>query len=284
MKSVVITGVSSGIGYATCKLFLNEGYHVFGSIRNKSDAKVLSNQFSEKFIPLIFDTRDISALCIARDIVSKTLGGRGLSALINNAGIAAMGPIELLPSSEFKEQIETNVVGTFNCIQAFLPLLQPTLETKEPMPGRIINISSALGGKIGYPFYGAYCASKHALEGLSEALRRELYVHGIKVIIVAPGAIITPIWSKAEENNSAKVYTDTVYEDSFNKTMKNLKSLGAGGLLPATVAKTILKAVETPRPKLRYYFLKEIMLNLLYYTPRKLLDVLICYHLGLKRK
>ncbi|MEE2773421.1 MAG: SDR family oxidoreductase [Pseudomonadota bacterium] len=284
MKSVVVTGVSSGIGYDACKLFLEKGYHVFGSVRNKTDARNLSSQFSDKFTPLIFDIRDTSAIRKASKIVSEKLSGRTLSALVNNAGVANIGPLELLPSSDFREQIETNVVGTFTCIQEFLPLLHPDAIVNEAPPGRIVNISSALGGKIGYPFYGAYCASKHALEGLSETLRRELCVYGIKVIIVAPGAIVTPIWGKAEKKNFKETYSNTVYEEPFKKNMKTLKSLGAKGLSPTTVAKTILKAVEDPKPKLRYFFLKELMLTLLYYTPKSILDILICNSLGLKKK
>ena len=280
MKSIVITGVSTGIGYTTCAAFLDKGYFVFGSVRNKIDAKKLKQTFGERFVPLIFDVNKKTEIEKSIDIVKSHIGKNTLTALINNAGIAVLGPLEYLDINKFRQQLETNLIGTLNCIQSFLPLLKNGVNDRAK--GRIVNISSALGGKVGYPFYGAYCSSKHALEGLSETLRRELAVHGVKVSIVAPGAIQTPIWDKAETDYSEKKYANTDYKLAFQKMLIDMKRLGKSGLKPETVSKKILKAVQDKNPKIRYTFISEFTLNLVYFAPRRLMDTLVTQYLGLK--
>ena len=284
LKSIVITGVSSGIGLSTCEKFLKKGYLVFGSVRKKNDASRLKRRFGKNFVPLIFDVTDKHKINIGVAIVRAHIGKNNLTALINNAGIAVLGPLEFINPLEFQKQIETNLIGALNCIQAFLPLLGSTSNTPKVKKGRIINISSALGGKIGYPFYGAYCSSKHALEGFSETLRRELMVHKIFVSIIAPGAIQTPIWDKAEKESIDKKYEGTVYMSSYKKMLFDMKNLGRQGLKPETVATKIIHAVETAAPKLRYTFISEFTLNLIYFTPKTLLDKILTRYLGLVQK
>ena len=177
--------------------------------------------------------------------------------------------------------METNLIGVLHCVQAFLPLLGSTNKKSKVKKGRIINISSALGGKIGYPFYGAYCSSKHALEGFSETLRRELTAHKIFVSVIAPGAIQTPIWNKAEKKSIDEKYEGTVYMNSYKKMLFDMKKLGRNGLNPDTVATKIIHAVETPNPKFRYTFISEFTLNLLYFTPTIVIDKLVTRYLGL---
>ena len=284
IKSVVITGVSSGIGLSTSEKFLKKGYLVFGSVRKNSDALRLKKHFGKKFIPLIFDVTDREKINAAVTIVKDHIGDNNVTALINNAGIAVLGPLEFIKPLEFQKQIETNLVGVLNCIQAFLPLLGSTNNKPTVKKGRIINISSALGGKIGYPFYGAYCSSKHALEGFSETLRRELMAHKIFVTIIAPGAIQTPIWNKAEKKSVDEKYEGTVYMSAYKKMLFDMKKLGRNGLKPDTVAAKIVYAVETPNPKFRYTFISEFTLNLLYFTPRIVIDKLVTRYLGLIKK
>ena len=284
IKSVVITGVSSGIGLFTSEKFLKKGYLVFGSVRKKSDALRLKKHFGKKFIPLIFDVTDREKINAGVKVVKDHIGNNNLTALINNACIAVLGPLEFIKPLEFQKQIETNLVGVLNCVQAFLPLLGSTNNKPTVKKGRIINISSALGGKIGYPFYGAYCSSKHALEGFSETLRRELTAHKIFVSVIAPGAIQTPIWNKAEEKSIDEKYEGTVYESAYKKMLFDMKKLGRNGLKPDTVATKIIYAVETPNPKFRYTFISEFTLNLLYFTPRIVIDKLVTRYLGLIKK
>ena len=135
-------------------------------------------------------------LAAARE-VRAALNGETLSGLVNNAGIAVAGPVLELSADEFRRQMDVNVVGPIIATQAFGPLLGSDPSLKGPK-GRIVMISS-VAGRNGNPLTAAYCASKHAIEGLSESLRRELMLFGIDVIIVAPGAVKTPIWSKGEE-------------------------------------------------------------------------------------
>ena len=284
IKSIVITGVSSGIGLCTCEKFLKKGYLVFGSVRKKSDALRLKKHLGNNFVPLIFDVTDVKKINIGVKIVKDHIGKNNLTALINNAGIAVLGPLEFIKPLEFQKQIETNLIGVLNCIQAFLPLLGSTNNRPKVEKGRIINISSALGGKIGYPFYGAYCSSKHALEGFSETLRRELKVHKIFVSIIAPGAIQTPIWDKAAKESIDEKYKETVYMNAYKKMLFDMKKLGKNGLTPETVAAKIIHAVETSNPKFRYTFISEFTLNLLYFTPRVLIDKLVTRYLGLEKK
>ncbi len=284
IKSIVITGVSSGIGLYTCKKFLKEGYLVFGSVRKKSDGHKLSKLLGENFVPLVFDVTDRNKINDSVVIVREYIGENYLTALVNNAGIAVLGPLEFLAASDFQKQLETNLTGTLNCIQAFLPLLGSRAKKLESKKGRIINISSALGGKIGYPFYGAYCSSKHALEGFSESLRRELTIHNIYVSLIAPGAIKTPIWDKAENDSLSKKYHGTVYEIAHEKMISDMKRLGENGLEPTTVARKIFQAVEAKNPKLRYTFISELTLNFLYLAPRRLIDKLVIRYFGLTKK
>ena len=185
MRSVVITGASTGIGWATAKLLLERGFRVFGSVRKQADADRLKGEFGANFTPLIFDVTDEAAVLAAAREVRDALNGETLAGLVNNAGIAVAGPVLELSADEFRRQMDVNVIGPIIATQAFGPLLGADPSLKGPN-GRIVMISS-VAGKNGNPLTAAYAASKHAIEGLSESLRRELMLFGIDVIIVAPG-------------------------------------------------------------------------------------------------
>ena len=249
MKHVVITGVSSGIGRAAALELAAHGYHVFGSVRKAADATDLQAQLGDKFSPLVFDVTDESAVQAAAERVSESLGQEGLNGLVNNAGIALGGPLMHQPLNELRHQFEVNVFGLMAVTQAFLPLLGARLPQSRP-PGRIINISS-VAGKVTYPFVGAYGASKHALEALSDALRRELLIYGIDVIVIEPGNIVTEIWDKAEQADLAP-YAKTDYIDIMTEFKKGFIALGKAGLEVAVVSRTIRASLESKRPKARY--------------------------------
>src|SRR5258708_2502883 len=197
MQSVVITGASSGIGWATAKLLLDRGFRVFGIVRKHADADRLGREFGANFIPLLFDVTDEAAVLAAARQVRAALNGETLFGLVNNAGISVAGPVLELAADEFRRQMEVNVIGPVITTQAFGPLLGADPSLRGPK-GRIVMISS-VAGKNGNPLSALYVASKHAIEGLSESLRRELMLFGIDAIIIAPGPVKTPIWSKAEE-------------------------------------------------------------------------------------
>src|SRR5215510_4870930 len=195
MKSVVITGVSTGIGWGTTKVLIQKGFRVFGSVRKTQDAERLSKEFGANFIPLIFDVTDEAAVQAGARQVQEQLNGETLFGLVNNAGIAVPAPLIHQSTDDFRHQLEVNLVSVLIVTKAFVPLLGSD-RSLTGNPGRIINMSS-VGGKRGGPFLGAYVTSKHGLEGFSETLRRELMLYGIDVIIIGPGAIATPIWDKA---------------------------------------------------------------------------------------
>src|ERR1700681_137741 len=197
MKSVVITGASTGIGWATAKLLLERGFRVFGSVRKQADADRLRGEFGANFTPLLFDVTNEAAVLAAAREVRAALGGETLFGLVNNAGIAVAGPVLELAADEFRRQMDVNVIGPIIATQAFGPLLGSDSSLKGPK-GRIVMISS-VAGKSGNPLMSAYAASKHAIEGLSESLRREMMLFGIDVIIIAPGAVNTPIWGKSDD-------------------------------------------------------------------------------------
>jgi NAD(P)-dependent dehydrogenase (short-subunit alcohol dehydrogenase family) len=173
MQSVVITGASTGIGWATAKLLLDRGLRVFGSVRKQADVDRLKVTFGANFTPL----------AAARE-VRAALDGGTLAGLVNNAGIGITGPLLELSATEFRRQLEVNLIGPTMATQAFGPLLGSDQSLTGPKR-RIVMVSS-VSGKSGFPMLSAYTASKHAIEGLSESLRREMMLFGIDVIIVAP--------------------------------------------------------------------------------------------------
>ncbi len=272
MKSVVITGASSGIGKETCKFFLKEKFLVFGSVRNEKDGLKLSLELGDNFIPLIFDVTDRKSIEISRKKVEQVLGNKKLDLLINNAGIALLGPLAYMSIEEFEKQLNVNLKGNLICTQVFLPILGMNMKL-EGKPGLIINISSALGGKIGAPFYGAYCSSKHALEGLSESLRRELSLFGIKVVIISPGAVSTPIWNKVNYKEQISKYKGTEYIDSYKKNLDLLTKLNQTKLTSQNVARFIFKVANLKKPKSKYYIIKNLTLILILFAPKFIVDI-----------
>jgi NAD(P)-dependent dehydrogenase (short-subunit alcohol dehydrogenase family) len=283
MRSVVVTGVSTGIGWGTTKVLVSKGIHVFGSVRKAQDAARLSAEFGNTFTPLQFDITDEKSVHAAAHQVHKHLTGRTLFGLVNNAGIAVPGTLQHLTITDYRFQLEVNLVGQLIVTQAFLPLLG-TDSALTGTPGRIINISS-VGGRIGAPFLGAYAASKHGLEGFSESLRRELMVYGIDVIIVAPGSVATPIWDKAETIDLAP-YEQTPHADAIKKFRHHVLTSGRKGYPPERVGAAVWKALATPRPRTRYAVVPQRLLNWTIPSrlPRRLVDKLIAVYLGLSRR
>ncbi|PKN93088.1 MAG: oxidoreductase [Chloroflexi bacterium HGW-Chloroflexi-6] len=283
MQSVVVTGVSTGIGWAVTKILVERGFRVFGSVRKETDAERLKKEFGAGFIPLLFDVTDEARVRAAAQNVREQLNGETLFGLVNNAGIALPAPLLHQPIADFRKQIEVNLIAQLVVTQAFLPLLG-TDRSLKGKPGRIVNISSS-SGKNGAPFVGAYATSKHALEGFSESLRRELMLYGIDVIIVGPGPIATPIWDKADEMDFS-IYQDTEYVEAIKRFQKYAIDSGRNGYPPEKVGQVVLRALTTPNPRVRYavvpgnpivHILQELL-------PKRILDAIIARGLGLKPK
>ena len=279
MQSVVITGVSTGIGWATAKLLLDRDFRVFGSTRKQADADRLKTEFGPNFTPLMFDVTDEAAVLAAAREVRTALNGQTLTGLVNNAGIAVAGPVLELAADEFRRQMNVNVIGPIITTQAFGPLLGSDLSLKGPK-GRIVMISS-VAGKNGNPLTAAYSASKHAIEGLSESLRREMMLFGIDVIIVAPGAVKTPIWSKAEEVDIS-AYKNSPFFPALGRIRQFMLRLGETGLPPEKIAEAIAGALTSPHPKVRYQLTPDPMRHLvLGVLPKRMTDKIIAKRLGL---
>jgi NAD(P)-dependent dehydrogenase (short-subunit alcohol dehydrogenase family) len=280
MKSVVITGASTGIGWATAKLLLDKGFRVFGSVRKQADADRLKGEFGANFTPLIFDVTDEPKVLAAAREVRAALNGEKLAGLVNNAGIAVTGPVLELAADEFRRQMDVNVIGPIIATQAFGPLLGADPSLKGP-PGRIVMISS-VAGKNGNPLTSAYCASKHAIEGLSESLRRELLLFGIDVIMVAPGPVRTPIWSKGQEAFDISRYQNSPYLPALQKVSAYMQHLDAIGLPPEKIAALVFDALTLPNPKVRYHIAPDTMRYLLAAVlPKRTMDRIIAKRLGL---
>src|SRR5450759_542847 len=275
MQSVVITGASTGIGWATAKLLLGRGFRVFGSVRKQADADRLRGEFGANFTPLLFDVTDQAAVLAAAREVRAALGGETLFGLVNNAGIAVAGPVLELSVDEFRRQMDVNVVGPVIATQAFGPLLGSDPSLKGPK-GRIVMISS-VAGKSGNPLMSAYAASKFAIEGLSESLRREMMLFGIDVIIVAPGAVKTPIWSKAEEVDIS-AYRNSPFFPALERIRKFMLRLGETGLPAEKIAEAIADALTSASPQLRYQITPDPMRHLITAVlPKRMVDKIISY-------
>jgi NAD(P)-dependent dehydrogenase (short-subunit alcohol dehydrogenase family) len=282
MPSVVITGTSTGIGWGTAKVLLERGFRVFGSVRKQEDADRLREEFGANFTPLRFDVTDEAAVAAAAREVRAELEGETLAGLVNNAGIAVAGPVLELSADEFRHQMDVNVIGPIITTQAFGPLLGADPSLHGPK-GRVVMISS-VAGKNGNPLMSAYSASKFAIEGLSESLRRELMLFGIDVVIIAPGAVKTPIWAKAEEVDISG-YKNSPYFPALERIRKFMLQLGEGGLPAEKIGELVHLALTSPNPRVRYQITSDPMRHLMTaILPKRMVDRIIAKRLGLMPK
>jgi NAD(P)-dependent dehydrogenase (short-subunit alcohol dehydrogenase family) len=279
-QSVVVTGVSTGIGLGTCRVLLSKGFRVFGSVRRKTDADRLQSKFGGAFTPLIMDITDKLAVEHAAAQVGARLGSSTLAGLVNNAGIAVPGPLLHLPLEECRRQLEVNLLAQLSVTQAFAPVLGADTKRKG-QPGRIVNISST-AGKIGLPFLGAYVASKHALEGMSESLRRELMIYGIDVIVIVPGSVVTAIWGKGEAEDMS-MYQSTDYASTGERFRRFMITEGRNGLSPDRLGQAVFTALTARHPKTSYTVIPKRLKNwsLPLFLPKRLVDKMIAKQLGL---
>ena len=282
MKTVVVTGASTGIGHGCVKVLIGQGFRVFGSVRKQADADRLQAEFGANFTPLIFDVTDQGAIRRGAEVVEKALGGETLFGLVNNAGIAVAGPLLYLGLDELRNQLEVNLISQLGVTQVFAPLLGVDTSRKGK-PGRIVMMSS-IGGKNAFPFMGPYSASKFGLEGLSESLRRELMLFGIDVVMIRPGAVATPIWDKADEVDVSQ-FANTPYLEPLKKIKDYMIARGHKGYPPERIGRAVLKALTAARPKTAYTEnpdkAQSVMVRIL---PKRVLDSAVASQLGLRKK
>lgn len=276
MKTILITGISSGIGRATAVEWLEQGHRVIGSIRDPRAVNDLKEKYGQKLILWVCDFLNLSNIDSICDLL-KQHQIEQIDVLINNAGIVSSAPFQFQAFSEIQNTIATNVLAVMKLTQLLIPFLIPG-------QGRIINISS-ISGVGGTPFLAAYCASKHALEGFSESLRREMKLHGIKVVVIGPGSIKTPIWTKGFETIRSR-YEKTIYKNSFNRFLDFASDEEKKALPVSAVVKDIMHAANSPHPQLRYAPVprKWTSVILPQILPLSVVDYLTCKALGLSIK
>jgi len=282
-KDVVITGVSTGIGRETTRLFLSKGYRVFGTVRKQTDADRLQKEMGDRYVPLIMDVTDADAIQRAREKVEAMLGSNRLAGLVNNAGIVVSGPLLYLRPSKFRRQLEINMVGPLMVTQAFAPLLGTDNKKMGPI-GRIVNISSTVA-KVVPPFLGAYAASKWGLEGMSEALRRELMLFGIDLVIIEPGTVNTAMYDKGETEDLSEFET-TPYWGAIENFRKYIVAEGRKGLPPQRLAHAVYTAMTAAKPKTRYAVVPQRLKNwtLPRRLPERMVDKAIAKQMGFLKK
>lgn len=284
MKTVLVTGASTGIGAAAARHLAAKGWCVFAGVRKAADGDALKDGAEGDLRPIILDVTKPDDVAAAVRTVSEALGGQKLAGLVNNAGIARMGPLAIQFMDDFRAQFEVNVFGLMNATQAFVPLLGGDPERTGP-PGRIVNITS-VGGKLSAPFLGAYAATKHAVEALTDSLRRELVIYGIDAIAVGPGSVRTPIWDKAEADNAQQPYANSDWAGPLKAFEKVMLHGGQTGLPPEEIAKVIETALSDPKPKARYAPVPDKFTNWTIPThlPKRVLDGIFQSRFGLKKK
>jgi len=241
-ERVVVTGASSGIGEACALRLARTGRQVFAGVRTGADAERLRGQGVE---PVMLDVTDPASIAAA----AERLEGGPLHGLVNNAGIAVSMPLEFLPLAELRRQLEVNLVGQVAVTQAFLPHLREAR-------GRIVNVGS-IAGHSALPFLGAYAASKHALEAVTDALRIELQPFGIEVVIVEPGSIATPMWRKGAagfQRLAADLPADLgrLYGGRMEAFRRAAAAAAQRGEPAENVAEVVERALTAERPKTRY--------------------------------
>jgi NAD(P)-dependent dehydrogenase (short-subunit alcohol dehydrogenase family) len=249
MRSVLITGASTGIGRATALRLDSRDWRVFAGVRKEADAESLRAEGSERLRPLTLDVTDAGQIDAAAAMIGAEVGEAGLDGLVNNAGIAVPGPLETLPIDDFRRQIEVNLSAQVAVTQALLPAIRTAR-------GRIVFITS-IGGLMAFPMFGAYHAAKFGLEAVGDVFRQELRPWGIKVAVVEPGSIATPIWERGQAEVDAIAaragdgHTD-LYGGAIEAYREVALKTAARGIPPEKVAARIEHALSARRPHLRY--------------------------------
>jgi NAD(P)-dependent dehydrogenase (short-subunit alcohol dehydrogenase family) len=280
IKTLLVTGASSGIGRATALRLARHGWRVFAAVRKDTDAKELEAEAKGALETLRIDVADRDSVHAAAGEVETRLEGCGLDGLFNNAGIGLTSPVEHTPPATLRRIFEINLFGQIDVIQAFLPLIRRAR-------GRIINAGSVVD-HLTPPFAGALASSKAALASMSGALRLELRPQGIHVCVIEPGSINTPAVEKmlggVEETIAAlPPEAAKLYAESMRRMAQTFARNEHAGSPPEVVAEVVERALSDRHPKTRYAAgkdsLKLTMLARL--LPEKLLDIAILKTLGL---
>jgi NAD(P)-dependent dehydrogenase (short-subunit alcohol dehydrogenase family) len=272
-RAVVITGASTGIGKA-CALHLDElGFTVYAGVRKEKDAATLRHDSSSNLKPVFLDVTSPSMIASAVEEVANDFKDVGLAGLVNNAGIPLGGPLEFLSISDFRHELEVNLIGAVAVTQAFLPLIRQG-------QGRIVNISS-LSGFIALPFMSPYAATKFALRAITDSLRVELRPWEIYVSILEVGDVDTRIWDKslAVIEKAAKEVPERGIE-LYGPIMELRERFQPHGIPPVEVARVVDHALTSKRPKARYVVGQDArLLDLIRRLPTSIRDLVVASQL-----
>jgi NAD(P)-dependent dehydrogenase (short-subunit alcohol dehydrogenase family) len=271
--TVLVTGASTGIGHVTALHLAELGFDAVGAVRKDEDAERLR---AEGLRAVQLDVTDAGTIAAARE----ALGDGPLAGLVNNAGIGVAAPLEFLPLDRLRHQLEVNLVGQLAVTQVFLPALRAAR-------GRIVNVSS-IGGRVALPLLGAYNASKFALEGASDSLRRELRGQGVDVIVIEPGGVKTRIWETSNRladeilaelpPESERLYGRLI--EAVRRQTVRIET--DSGIEPRVVAEVIGQALTSSRPRARYLVGRDAKLRapMAAILPARLMDRLIGRAIG----
>ena len=265
---MLVTGASKGIGRACALRLVRDGFRVYGGVRTHDDGLSLIREGGDGIAPIQLDVTDAGQVQAAATRIDEEVGERGLQALVNNAGVAIAGPLEFLPLDELRRQLEINVVAQIAVTQACLPLIRRARSGAAPdfRAGRIVFMSS-ISGRSALPFTGAYAASKFALEAAADALRIELQPFGIRVSLVEPGVIATPIWETARaagQRNLERMPAQV--QEYYGRALRALDERAAHGLKglpPEHVAEVVSHALTSRHPRARYLIGRDARIRML---------------------
>ena len=283
-RTLLVTGASTGIGEAAARHMASRGWTVFAGVRSQKDADALKQGATGDLRPIILDVTKPEQVEAAIATIGAALGTKRLSGLLNNAGIAKMGPLAIQPLEDFEAHFAVNVFGMLRVTQACVPLLGGD-PAREGPPGRIATITS-VGGKIAAPFLGAYTATKHANEAMTDTLRRELAIYGIDAIAIGPGSVKTPIWDKAEKDNEGGLYAGSDWEKPLEIFEETMLRGGKTGLPPEHIARVVEDAFSNPSPKARYAPVPDKLTNFTIASrlTKRWLDKIFIKRFGLQKK
>jgi NAD(P)-dependent dehydrogenase (short-subunit alcohol dehydrogenase family) len=227
----------------------SEGLHVFAGVRKDQDGDALRAVASERLTPVHLDVTDAASISAMTELVADRVAAAGLAGLVNNAGTTLPYPVEYLPVAAFRNQLEVNLTGPLAVTQALLPLLRRG-------NGRVVNVSS-VAGKVATPLMAPYAAAKHGLEGLSDVLRLELGRLGIHVAVIEPGYISTAMRGKLERDTQQTIQSlpdngKARYEKQLATLAAKISHHAANGSPPDVVARAVLHALTSRKPRTRY--------------------------------
>lgn len=277
--TVLITGASTGIGQACAERLAREGCRVFAGVRRAEDGQRLSAAWPERLHWILLDVTDAGQIAAAVEMLRAAVGESGLAGLVNNAGIAVGGPLEFVTPELLRRQLEVNVIGLHAVTAAFLPLIRSA-------KGRIVHIGS-ISGRIASPFIGPYTASKHAVEGLTDALRLELAPEGIHVAVIEPGQVRTPIWQKglaAFGNITNRIPPEGMarYGAKLRVFQWMLERAPRYAVPAEQVADVVVHALFAAEPRTRYVVGRDAQVRLWLHRllPDRLMDAVVLGALG----